>query len=78
MYMVAYILPSESLHYYMWQSRVEIEHNSVAYFDHIAAFEALLRRTTVKGGVHTHCVNVASIDEFAQRVRAPPLTEAPR
>ena len=52
----------------MWQSRVEIEHYSVAYFDHIAAFEALLRRTSVKGGIHTCCVNVASIDEFAQRV----------
>ena len=26
---------------YMWQSRVEIEHYSVAYFEHITAFEAL-------------------------------------
>ena len=26
---------------YMWQSRVEIEGYSVAYFDRIAAFEAL-------------------------------------
>ena len=52
----------------MWQSRVEIEHYSVAYFNRIAAFEALLRRTSVKGGVHARCVNVASIDEFAQRV----------
>ena len=26
---------------YMWQSLVEIEHYSVAYFDHIAVFEAL-------------------------------------
>jgi len=25
----------------MWQSQVEIEHYSVAYFDHITAFEAL-------------------------------------
>ena len=52
----------------MWQSRVEIEHYSIAYVDRIAAFEALLRRTSVKGGVHTRSVNVASIDEFAQRV----------
>ena len=29
------------IHPYMWQSRVEIEHHSVAYFDRIAAFEAL-------------------------------------
>ena len=26
---------------HVWQSRVEIEHYSVAYFDRIAAFEAL-------------------------------------
>ena len=26
---------------HMWQSQVEIEHYSVAYFDHIAAFKAL-------------------------------------
>jgi len=26
---------------YMWQSWVEIEHYSIAYFDHIAVFEAL-------------------------------------
>jgi len=25
----------------MWQSRVEIKHYSIAYFDHITAFEAL-------------------------------------
>ena len=24
---------------YMWQSRVEIEHYSVAYFDHITTFK---------------------------------------
>ena len=27
--------------FHMWQSRVEIEHYSVAYFDRIAAFEVL-------------------------------------
>ena len=53
---------------HMWQSRVEIEHYSVAYFTRIAAFEALWRRTSVKDGAHTSCVNVASIDEFTQRV----------
>ena len=30
-----------TFHLHMWQSRVEIEHYSVAYFDCIAAFEAL-------------------------------------
>ena len=29
------------IYIYMWQSRVEIEHYSVAYFARIAAFEAL-------------------------------------
>ena len=52
----------------MWQSRVEIEHYSVVYFDLITAFEALLRRTSVKGGAHTCCVNVVSIHEFTQLI----------
>ena len=29
------------IYIYMWQSWVEIEHYSVAYFDRITAFEAL-------------------------------------
>ena len=29
------------IYIYMWQSRVEIEHYSVAYFDRVAAFKAL-------------------------------------
>ena len=29
------------IYIYMWQSRVEIEHYSVANFDRITAFEAL-------------------------------------
>ena len=47
----------------VWQSRVEIEHYSV---DRIAAFQALHRRTSVKGEAHTCCVNVVGIDEFTQ------------
>ena len=47
----------------VWQSWVEIEHYSV---DRIAAFEALHRRTSVKGGAHMGCVNVVGIDEFTQ------------
>ena len=31
------------LNWHMWQSRVDIEGYSVAYFDRIAAFEALYR-----------------------------------
>ena len=43
--------------YHMWQSRVEIKHYSVAYFDCGTAFEVLQRGTSVKGGAHTHWVN---------------------
>ena len=52
----------------MWQSGVEIKHYSVAYFDCITAFEVLQRRTSVKGGAHMRCVNVAGIDEFTKCV----------
>ena len=41
----------------MWQSRVEIEGYSIAYFDHIAVFEAPYRWTSVKGGTHTRFVD---------------------
>ena len=45
-------LNSGFLHTYMWQSWVETEHYSVAYFNHITAFKALEHRTFVKGGAH--------------------------
>ena len=41
----------------MWQSRVEIEDYSVAYFDRIAVFEAPYRWTSVKGRAHTRFVD---------------------
>ena len=43
----------------MWQSQVEIEHYSVAYFARITAFEVLQRETSIKGGVHAlgKCMN---------------------
>ena len=37
----------------VWQSQVEIEHYSVAYFDRVTTFEALYRSTSIKGGAHT-------------------------
>ena len=51
----------------MWQSRVEIEHYSAAYFDRVTAFKALQRSTSVKGGAHTHYVDlhVSGIDAFS-------------
>ena len=59
----------------MWQSRVEIQGYSVAYFDRFAAFEAPYRWTSVKGGAHMHFVD--SLDNHAptKYVWAPPLTE---
>ena len=47
---------------YMWQSRVENEHYSVAYFDRTRAFTTLYLRTSVKGGAHTCCVEASHID----------------
>ena len=47
----------------MWQSRVEIEGYSVAYFDCIAAFEALYRWTFIKSGAHMHFVDSWCIDK---------------
>ena len=35
------LLSQTLIYIYMWQSRVEIEHYSVAYFDRVAAFKAL-------------------------------------
>ena len=42
---------------YMWQSRVEIEHHSVAYFDRITVFKVLKHRTSGKGEAHMCWVN---------------------
>ena len=53
---------------HLWQSQVETKHYSIAYFDRDTAFEVLQRRTSVKGGANTLCVNVSSIHEFMQRV----------
>ena len=58
----------------MWQSQVEIEHYSVAYFYRITMFKALQRRTSVKGEAHTHCVNVVSF-QFHSAFEPPHLTE---
>ena len=59
----------------MWQSRVEIEGYSVAYFDRIAAFEVPYRWTSVKGGAHMHFVDLLDIHASTKHVWAPPLTE---
>ena len=56
----------------MWQSRVEIEGYSIAYFNRITAFKAPYCWTSIKGGAHMRFVDIyASI----KHVWAPPLTE---
>ena len=59
----------------MWQSCVEIEGYSIAYFDHITVFEALYRWTSVKGGAHMCFVNAWIPNESMKCIWAPPLTE---
>ena len=36
---------------HMWQSWVEIEHYSIAYFDHVTTFKVLQRGTPLRAGV---------------------------
>ena len=59
----------------MWQSRVEIEGYSVAYFDHIVAFEVPYRWTSIKGGDHMRFVDSLAIHASTKRVWALPLVE---
>ena len=40
--------------HHMWQSRVEIEHDSAVQLDCVTVFEALWCKTSIKGGAHTH------------------------
>ena len=56
------------IYIFQWQSRVEIKHYSVAYFDHVTALQVLKRRTLVKGGACKCCVNMVSIYEFTHYV----------
>ena len=48
---------------HMWQSHVEIEGYSVAYFDRIAAFKAPYHWTSIKGGAHMRFVEYSCIYE---------------
>ena len=65
-----------SLH--IWQSRVEIEGYSVAYFDRIVAFEAPYCWTSIKGGTHMRFVDSWDIHTSTKRNDVSPLTEAQR
>ena len=63
-------------HYmYMWQSRVEIEHYFIAYFDRITMFSVLQLRTLVKGEVHMWCVDMSAIHESMEHIWVLPLTK---
>ena len=59
----------------MWQSHVEIEGYSIAYFDRIAAFEALYHWTSVKGGAHMRFLDLWISNNSTKRIWALPLTE---
>ena len=60
---------------YMWQSRVEIEGYSIAYFNRIAAFKAPYHWTSVKGVTHMRFVDSLVIHASTKRIWAPPLME---
>ena len=63
---------------YIWQSRVEIEGYSVAYFDHFTTFEVPYHWTSIKGGAHMSFVDSLDIHASTKHVQAPPLTEVQR
>ena len=58
----------------MWQSWVETEHYSIAYFPHVIMFEVLLRRTSIKVEAHILC-GCKTPGTSMQRIWAPPLME---
>ena len=61
----------------MWQSRVEIEHYSVACFDCVIVFKVLQDRTSFKGGAHTHSVDSWTLDKSTYIVHmSPTLNES--
>ena len=60
----------------MWQSRIEIEYYSIAYFERITEFDALQRWASAKGGTHMCYVNALMFDASIKHVWVPPLAEA--
>ena len=59
----------------MWQSHVEIDGYSIAYFDRIAVFEVPYRWTSVKGSAHMCFVDAWISNKSTKHIWAPPLTE---
>ena len=64
---------------FMWQSCVEINDNSVAYFNHITAFKAFkapYRWTSIKGqGSYICFVDLLDIHAFTKQIWAPPFSD---
>ena len=52
----------------MWQSQVEIEHYSVAYFARIAVFKALLHGASVKGWAHALGKLIHTCHVYTERI----------
>ena len=46
---------------HLWQFQVEVEYYSVVYFDCVTVFEAMLHKTSVKGGAHLHRIDMLGI-----------------
>ena len=59
---------------HLWRSHVEIEGYSVAYFDHIAVFEAPYLWTSVKGGARTCFIDAWISNKSTKCIWAPPFS----
>ena len=50
-----------SVYLHVWQSWVEIEYFSVAYFESVTVVEVLYHRTSIKGRARTCCVDMPGV-----------------
>ena len=56
--------------YFFHKPRIEIEYYSVAYFEWITKFDALLHWASAEGGAHTQCVNAWTSDTVVSCIYA--------
>ena len=54
--------PMSCLQFDLWQSCVEIQHYSIAYFDCVTVFEMLQHKISVVGGDPTCYIHLSGID----------------
>ena len=59
--------------YFFHKPRIEIEYYSVAYFEWITEFDALLHWASAEGGAHTQCVNAWTSDTIGFPQIHPPF-----